>query len=275
MVIPSPTLLSPPTTRMKYKLLYPVHAKNPSSKNSYRWFPCPNQPGKVAAAESQFEQTIQKLEYHLECSRTVFDLEALWRETRPEGQSESLDEATGSIYTVLTTYTIVRELMDLFIASYKATRDGRAPFVDPIVKARHDHGRKITASQFAAAVESAKVFSGWVRHVLFATSDAFPLLLLPQSRGRPDYRDAPAEELLVHSTFSTYSVSYLSGCPDATVPIGEVPYHSRITDRDEMLPISLSVLTPPRTDLQLLALLTELEESGIVTPALAGPNMYR
>lgn len=89
----------------------------------------------------------------------MFDLEDLWRETRPKGQSESLDQATGSISTTLITYTIVRELMDPFIASYKAPRYGKTPLVDPIVKARHDHGRKITPLQFAAAVESAKVFS--------------------------------------------------------------------------------------------------------------------
>lgn len=276
-LVPPPTLRAPQITRIKYKLLYPIHTKNVSSSSSYRWFPCPNESSEAASAEYQFEQTIQKLENYLECSRTVFDLEDLWRETRPQGQSESLDQATGSIYTTLTTYTIVRELIDPFIASHKATRYGKTPFVDPIVKARHDHGRQITPSQFAAAVESAKVFSKWVCKVLFATSDAhaeIPLLLYPQSWGRPDYRDDLAEQLLAFSTFSTYSLSYLSGCPDATVPVGEVSYHSRITDREEMLPISLSVLSPPGTDLELLALLTELNEYGIVRPVAAGAGIY-
>lgn len=277
MVVQSPTLLPPPATRMRYKLLYPIHAKNPTSKNSYRWFLSPSEPSDAVAAESLFEQTIQKLEYHLECTRTVFDLEELWRETHPEGQSASLDEATGSIYSILTTYTIVHELMNLFIASYKATQNGKTPFVDPIVKARHDYGRQITASQFAAAVESAKVFSKWACNSFFTSSSAegeFPLLVFPQSWAWPNYRDALAEDLLVFSTFSTYSLSYLSGCPDATIPIGEVPYHSRITDREEMLPVSLSVLSPPGTDLELLALLAELEEYGIVRPVAAGASMY-
>lgn len=277
MVVPAPSLLAPPVSRMKYKLLYPIHSPNSSSDNSYRWFPCPGEVGEAARADAQFEQIIQKLERHLECTRTVFDLEYLWKTTRPEGQSENLDQATGSIYTILTTYTIVREVMSPFIASYKASQFRKSPFIDPIVKARHDHGRQITASQFAAAVKSAKVFSKWVCNILFATSDAqaeIPLLIFPQSRGRPDYRDTLAEELLVFSTFSAYSLSYLSGCPDATVPVGEVPYHSRITDREEMLPISLSVLSPPGTDLRLLALLTELEERGILSPVIAGTSMY-
>ena len=276
-VAQSPTLLSPPVARIRYKLLYPIHTKNPTSKELYRWFPSSTQPTDATAAESQFEQTVRKLELHLKCTRSVFDLEELWRETRPEGQSESLDEATGSIYSILTTYTIVRELLDVFIASYKATHNGKTPFVDPIVKARHNYGRQVTASQFAAAVESARMFSKWVCNVLFATSDAqakLPLLIFPQSWGRPDYRDALAEELLVFSSFSTYSLSYLSGCPDATVPVGEVSYRSRITDREEMLPISLSVLSPPGTDQELLALLTELEQYGIVTPVAAGASMY-
>lgn len=40
------------------------------------------------------------------------------------------------------------------------------------------------------------------------------------------------------------------------------------------LPVSLSMLSPPETDLRLLALLSELEGKGILRPVQAGMRMY-
>lgn len=226
--------------------------------------------------EDLFEKTIQKLESHLECTRTSFNLDDLWRRSRPDGQPESLDEATGSIYTILTSTSCVRETIDPFIADCKAANDGRSPFIDSIVKARQDHGRSTTTEQYTTAVNSARAFSQWVRNTVFAKSsdDEFSVLVFPQSWGVPDYRDDPDTGPLFFSSFSIYSLSYLSGCPDCTVPVGEVPCRSRVTEKEMFLPVSLSVLSPPGTDVQLLALLSELEDKGVLRSVKAGMQMY-
>ena len=268
--------LVPSKAPVKYKLLYPIRAKNTSPQDSRRWFPYPGEPGNAADAESLFEETIQKLESHLKCTRSPFNLDDTWRETRPAGQDESLDKATGNIYTVLTTHSCVRETVDPFIAEFKAANNGRSPAIDCVVKARQDHGRSITTSQYDTEVQSAKVFSQWFREFILAKSaeDEFPLLVFPQSWGLPAYRDEPDKGPLFFTSFSIYSLSYLSGCPDCTVPVGEVPCKSRITDAEMFLPVSLSILSPPKTDLQLLALLSELEDEGILRPVKAGMRMY-
>lgn len=270
---PSPIPMKLP---MKYKLLYPIRAKDAKQQDSRRWFPYPGEPGYAADAENLFEETVQKLESHLNCTRSPFNLDDLWRQTRPLGQDESLDKATGSIYTVLTTHSCVRETIDPFIANYKAANNGRSPFIDSVVKARQDHGRTTTTLQHETAVQSAKVFSQWVREIVFAktSEDEFPLLIFPQSWGTPRYRDEPDTRPLFSSSFSIYSLSYLSGCPDCTVPIGEMPCRSRVTEAEMFLPVSLSVLSPPETDLQLLALLSELEDKGVLRPVKAGTRMY-
>lgn len=267
-----------PNIQTKLKLLYPIRAKDTNPEDSYRWFPYPGQPGQAAAAEAQFEIVVQKLMTHMGCTRHTFNLDSLWRETHPQGESDSLDEATGSIYTALSTYVCIRQSIDPFISEYKAANNGRLPFIDPIVKARQDYGRKITASQYVDAVESAKMFSTWIRNILFSASSAaeFPLLIFPQSWGRPDYRDERPgiSEKVFWSSFSIYSLSYLSGCPDYTVPIGEVLYHSRISDHQEWLPVSLSFLGQPGTDLAMLSLLTNLEKANVVQPPTTGRRMY-
>lgn len=40
------------------------------------------------------------------------------------------------------------------------------------------------------------------------------------------------------------------------------------------LPVSLSVLSPPGTDLQLARLLSELEDGGVLRPVVAGTRMF-
>lgn len=261
---------------VKYKLLYPIRAPKTKPQNSRRWFPYPGEPGNAADVEDLFEETVQKLESHLQCTRSPFNLDDLWRQTRPTGQDESLDKATGGIYTVLTTHSCVRETVDPFIADFKAANNGRSPFIDSVVKARQDHGRSLTTLQYETAVKSAKVFSQWFNEIVLAKSaeDEFPLLIFPQSWGSPDYRDEPENGPLFFSSFSIYSLSYLSGCPDCTVPVGEMPCQSRVTEAEMFLPVSLSVLSPRGTDLQLLALLSELEKVGVLRPVKAGMRMY-
>ncbi len=276
LIEPPHDFTGPSKPPVKYKLLYPIRPKSTKPQDSRRWFPHPGEPGAAADVEALFEETVQKLESHLKCTRSPFNLNDLWRQTRPAGQDESLDKATGSIYTVLTTHSCVRETVDPFIADFKAANNGRSPFIDSVVKARQDHGRSTTTLQYETAVHSAKVFSQWFREVVLAksTEDEFPLLIFPQSWGTPSYRDEPDNGPLFFSSFSIYSLSYLSGCPDCTVPIGETPCWSRVTEAEMFLPVSLSVLSPPGTDLQLLALLSELEEKGILRPVKAGVRMY-
>ena len=261
---------------MDYKLLYPVRAK---AAEANRWFPFPDEAGEMADVEVLFEETVRAIESQLGCKRSPFNLDELWRTTRPGGQSESLDEATGNIYTALTTHACVRGTIDPFISDFKAANQGRSPFIDPIVKARQQRGREITALENRTAAESAMIFSQWVRDTLFATvgSDRkrqFPLLIFPQSWGTPDYRNDPDRGPLLFSSFSAFSLSYLSGCPDCTVPIGEVPSISHHTESEMLLPVSLSVLGPPGSDLTLLALLSDLERKGVLRPVKTGRSMY-
>ena len=266
----------PSNPPVKYKLLYAIRAKNSKPQDSLRWFPYPGEPGNAADAESLFEETIQKLESHLKCTRSSFNLDDMWRETHPTGQDERLDKATEDIYKVLTTHLCVRKTVDPFIADFKAVNNGRSPSIDCVVKARQDQGRSTTTLQYENAVQSAKVFSQWFREIIFAKTaeDEFPLLVFPQSWGSIAYRDEPDHGPLFFTSFSIYSLSYLSGCPDCTVPVGELACQSRATEAEMFLPVSLSILSPPSTDLQLLSLLSELENKGILRPVSAGMRMY-
>ena len=275
MTDPSYSMLRIIPPQKKYKLLFPIRAKGIKTKDSTRWFPFPGEPGEAAEVESQFEQFIRQLEVYTGCTRHSFNIDDLWRETRPNGQSASLDVATGHIYTVLSTHVCVRQTIDPFIADFQGANRGRRPFIDPVVEARQAHGRRIGTAEYTAAVQTAEMFSKWIHESLFAQPDEneLSLLVFPQTWGRPEYRVDPDKPDLFFSTFSSYSLSYLSGCPDCTIPVGEVETYSRITETKMSLPISLSILSQPGTDLALLALLADLEKKGILKAPAAGASM--
>ncbi|KAK8033678.1 hypothetical protein PG991_003076 [Apiospora marii] len=124
--------------------------------------------------------------------------------------------------------------------------------------------------------------------------DAIPLLLYPQSWAQPSYRDDPStrarlgpdgEPLLFWTGFSAYSLAYSSGCPDIAVPLGEVPFASRITGEDSdsgsdctssstKLPVAISIMAPRGMDEVLLGLLRELEEVGVLREVQCGSRMF-
>ena len=275
---PSYQFLFRPKQQMKYKLICLTRAAGTGSENPYKWFRHPSNSSVLGPADDQFKSFVKRFENYLKCDRVPVTLEDLWNETGPKRQIKTLD-ATGNLYNIIVYSTVAKNRIDPFIADYRVENNGRMPFIDPVVKKRTDYGRTIKPSQYTEAVETAKVFSKWVTNTLLATSEGeIPIVIFPQSWGLPSYRDEPnpkvSDSSLFWTKFSTYSLSYLSGCPDYTVPIGEVPYTSKISGCEERLPISISMLSKPGMDAVLLDLLEEMEHSGVLRAPAPGSRMY-
>ncbi|KAI9794894.1 MAG: hypothetical protein M1833_007341 [Piccolia ochrophora] len=271
-----------PQAKQQFKLLYPVRQQGARAGDSYRWFPYPGDTGEAETAERMMENVIREIEQTLGCERLVFGMEELWEQTKPEGQLGSLDEATGIAYSVLTTYPQSITTIPNFLDSYANQHAGRKPYIEPIALARQTFGRSLSQSDYDAAVAVKDMFAKWIDTVLLAapTNDddaetsTVPILVFPQSFGIPAYRDVYTEPTIVFSRFSTYSIAYLGGCPDYTVPIGEVPYLSRVTGREEYLPVSLSVVSRPGNDFVLSAVLERLAERGVLKEVRVGRRMF-
>ena len=268
-----------PRAARKYKLLYPVRSLQQERPSPHRWFPNPlADPSKLTEAEKKIEAFVLQLEQHLSCERTPFNLDELWRAMKPRGQPDSLDEATGHIYSALVSYSALHEGgINDFLASYASSHNGSAPKLSPIVSKRLEYGRSLTRAQIAQHLDSMAVFARWVENVLFGPPDeeAITLLIFPQSLGVPNYRDdIPKHECVIYDKFSVYSFGYLVGCPDYTVPIGEVPFVSRVTGKAGHLPVSLSMVARRGNDVPLFDVLTLLEEKGVLSGVKAGRRMY-
>ncbi|KAI9846951.1 MAG: hypothetical protein M1838_001087 [Thelocarpon superellum] len=176
----------------------------------------------------------------------------------------------------MTTYTSVRQVIDPFIREYRKQNDNRSPFIEPVIRERQQFGREQTEETFDAAVRCGTSFSKWVNEVLLTSADPdeIPLLLFPQSFGIPNYRDSYGRSTVFWDKFSLYSFGYLGGCPDYTVPIGEVPYMSRITEREAFLPVSLSIIGRKGHDLVLFDILKGLDRQGILKEVKTGSRLF-
>ena len=290
-------LLGPNKPQMKFRILYPVCGVSADPSADLKWFPNPESARTLrphAAAEAHFEKFVSELESLFSTKRAVFEIAELWHATRPEDLSDSMDEATATLYQDIVYYDSVRKTVDPFIADFKAQYQLQnpdavdsppEPWLIPIVKARMDYGRRVSRADYDAANTARERFAKWVVDVLLRTHldpGEIPLLLFPQSWGIPAYRHellsaAPPPEgdrPIFGSGFSIYSIAYCSGCPDFTVPVGEVPYVSKVTGRREWLPCSISLLSTPGKDGVLLNLLQSLEECGILRPQVTGTRVY-
>jgi Asp-tRNA(Asn)/Glu-tRNA(Gln) amidotransferase A subunit family amidase len=275
-----------PRSTPRYKLLYPTRSKEADPDGSPRWFPHPEgqSNAKLSRAENIFGDVVAKLETHLHCQRQIFNMDELWRNTHPETMDADLAKATATIYQKLVYRATAKDVIDPFIEKHKALHDGRVPFLEPVFRRRYEYGAQVTQSEFDAAVQDFQKLQAWLRNVLFSSEpDEVVILIFPQSWGTPNYRDeskaTPNAKIepgkVFWEGFSLYSISYASGCPDITVPVGQTPYQSRITEHEEWLPVSLSMLSQPGNDLVLTDLLKDLEECGVLRAVESGRETYK
>lgn len=272
-----------PVKGRRFNLLYPTRAPNivnsdPHHGGQHRWFPHPEiDQSQWSEAEKSIELVVAKMEKLFECQRIPFNINELWRATPVIGQSKNLDEAVGHIYSAITTSSACHTGIDQFIADYAAQNEGREPRITDLIKRRLDFGRSMTADDIAGALNSMQGFRDWTENTLFGSydQDAITLLIFPQSCGRPDYRDnVPDRSVLFNDIFSIYSFGYLVGCPDYTLPVAEIPYHSRITNQIEYLPTSISLIGRPGTDLELFDVVRLLRENGAISDVNAGSRLF-
>jgi hypothetical protein len=71
-------------------------------------------------------------------------------------------------------------------------------------------------------------------------------------------------------------MAVLTALPDYTVPLGERTYLSRVTERNETLPVTIGIVAAAGCDHMLMDLVADLADTGIIAGEVkAGFSMYR
>ena len=268
----------------RYRLLYAVEPGSAETSELQSFFPPrKHAPRSPMPAEMILENFVQELERYLQCRRQEVCMHDLWKGTHPSGISSDLVNATNDIYQNLVYSGLANNVVGPFLKDYRVVNGGRMPFIEPIIKERLDYGARVSAADRKKSEAARQAFATWVNSTLLPNpsgsvgDDEMPILIYPQSQGRPQYRDEVSQHQdgeIFWSGFSPFSISYCSGCPDFTLPVGEVSFRSRITVTEEYLPVAISLLGPRGSDSELLSLITELEKEGVLRPVQCGTRMF-
>lgn len=186
-----------------------------------------------------------------------------------------ISEYLGLTYSNVTNYDQYHLLAVPFKTEYKAKFD-RSPYWNPVTRARWARGASLPLSSYNSAIDHYTVFQDWFKSALTPTCES-TLVLYPMSAGIEDYRDTyiSAPSAIFGAGYPGTQMSVLAALPDYTVPIGERTYFSRITEREESLPVTIGIIAAEGCDGMLMDLVADLADSGVLVGEVkTGSSMY-
>ncbi|KAI0445859.1 amidase signature domain-containing protein [Xylaria telfairii] len=215
---------------------------------------------------------IEDMLTHLPATLTKISIRDTWKNTRPTGLPERVDEYLRDVITH-TYYYAFYHSTDSFRKEYSASYNGEPPYVIPFVGRRWDKGAAVTTAQHDDATKKLDVYKDWLMGTLFPSHQR--LVVLPVANAMPNYRDVVSSSPDEQSALDELFLSPILGAPDIVVPIGDVPYKSRITQKIEDLPVVANVVGAPRTDFQLLRTISQvIKLSERPTSVAVGSRMF-
>lgn len=194
---------------------------------------------------------VEDMRIHLGAVVTKLSIREAWKERHPAGLPDSIDDYLKGVITQTFYYSFYHSSDD-FCKRYTESHGGTPPYVIPFVHHRWDKGAAVTRAQYEDATKKLDVYRDWLLDTLFLGRSTEALVILPIANATPNYRDMPSPSPLDQSALDELFLAPILGSPDIVVPIGDVPYDSKITHKVEYLPVVANVVGAPGTDLQLL-----------------------
>ncbi|KAF2120079.1 amidase [Lophiotrema nucula] len=222
------------------------------------------------------EKFISGLESALDTTRTKVSLADLWKTDCPDGKEHDdvakyLD--TAGIYPFY--YDQYHNLAD-FRNGY-AREYGKPPFVHRALLWQWDIAKTISKEERDECLRRCEVYREWLLEEVFkATSeDTITVMAFPIESGQPNYRDTPLPPYGNLSGFNPLHMSPIMRAPEVTAPVGDIPYRSIVTNREEPLPIAVSLIGAPGTDLILAGLVEKaMVGAGFPTEVKTGRSVF-
>ncbi|KAF2501486.1 hypothetical protein BU16DRAFT_201045 [Lophium mytilinum] len=197
-----------------------------------------------------------------------------WKATKPANVDVvSIQEYLQDVGVNSFCYGVYHEL-DWFWNEYQEKFD-KAPYVNPVMQWRWKAAEDITKAQYDDAVNRLRIYKDWFLQEVMQVGKRNTLIVLPITSQEVDYRDVPPGPPTAPNAFDGIWLAPTLGAPEVSIPIGEMEYHSRVSGRQEHLPIVVSLLGIPGSDLSLLKTVRKvLEHSGRPLSVKAGSRMW-
>ncbi|KAJ5113150.1 amidase [Penicillium angulare] len=206
-----------------------------------------------------FERSIEKLERALGIKRTELSLGKLWSETNPVGTSLSIDDYFKKTFVTASAPDQWDMLKKFHLEFQNAF--GHAPPLNPQLQWKMKFLPNQTIEMQREGEKQVMVFRNWFhKHVMQKDDEgcAESILVLPWTNGQPSYRDEyrPPPNWTGEGWFF-YFISVYGGAPEIILPLGQTRYHSRMTQREEWLPVAIGIVGARGTDTAFVSFMNE------------------
>lgn len=224
-------------------------------------------PGQMALLDS----FVDDMATHLNAVITKISIRKSWEEAPPNNASSDIEEFLKDVITHTYYYSFYHS-SDTFRSEYFRTFN-RKPYVIPFVEQRWASGAAVSAEEYEEGLRKLEVYKAWLLSNIFKNKRT--LMVLPISPVEPHYRDERTESPSNQTATDELFLSPILGSPDIVIPIGEIPYQSRVTGNQEILPVAINVVGAPGSDYWILeSMRTVLQKSGRPSKVKSGSRMF-
>lgn len=236
-------------------------------------YPLDYLPTPVPAQMKLIDELVEDLVTCFRCSVTKISLRDSWKQSPPDGADPDIEGYLKDVI-VHTYYYSYYHLTSGWVDKYK-DRFGHEPYVIQFVKQRWESGAAVTPHQHEEGLKKLEVYRKWLLDTLCLSHGNKTLVVLPIAPVKPHYRDDRTESPRYQSATDELFLSPILKAPDVVVPIGEVPYESRVTGRREWLPVGVNLVGAPGMDKWLFDAVTMvLEASGRPDKVSSGSRIF-
>ncbi|KAF5694969.1 amidase signature domain-containing protein [Fusarium denticulatum] len=193
----------------------------------------------------------QDVETHLPATIIPFSIRNTWHQSHPSGTPANVEGYLKDVIRA-TFYHQFYHSSENFRQLYAERHDGQQPYVIPFVRRRWSLGASVSDTEHEEATRRLLVYKEWLRHQLFGDEKFETLVILPVAEVKPKYRDEKAESPENQSACDELFLSPILGAHNVVIPFGETPYHSKISDKIEYLPVVANLVAAPDRDHELL-----------------------
>ncbi|KAF5622384.1 amidase signature domain protein [Fusarium tjaetaba] len=194
---------------------------------------------------------IRDVETHLPATVIPLSIRSSWQQSHPPGTPADVEEYLKDVIRA-TFYHQFYHSTENFRQLYAERHDGQQPYVIPFVQRRWALGASVSDAEHEEATRRLLVYKKWLRDQLFGDEKFETLVILPVAEVKPSYRDEKVESPENQSARDELFLSPILGAPDVVIPIGDMSYHSKISNKIEYLPVVANLVAAPGRHHELL-----------------------